>query len=245
MFIIEDANLDGAGSGKPEALLFLTPCLRQVLDLPVTHGFTQTDSSLLLSDWLQMSEVSGQVSGFEFQAVASCTHAKEEALILINAMRPVLELPATHALKINVAGHVGIEGNEMADELAKIEIEVEPSRTESTCLMQTRCSWILCLAVEDKADGSTRTLSGRKINSSRPVQDKNGNLIPGEEEQRTRWAEHFKEALNRSSPPDIPPPTELLDINTNLPSRSQIAKAIKSLKSGKAAGPDGIPLEVS
>ncbi|RUS86740.1 hypothetical protein EGW08_005530 [Elysia chlorotica] len=55
---------------------------------------------------------------------------------------------------------------------------------------------------------------------------------------RTRWAEHFKEPLNRPAPlvpPDIPPPTELLDINNNQPSRAEIAKAIKSLKSGKAA----------
>ena len=46
---------------------------------------------------------------------------------------------------------------------------------------------------------------------------------------------------NRPAPPDIPPPSELLDVNTDPPSEAEIAKAIKSLKSGKAAGPDGIP----
>jgi hypothetical protein len=45
------------------------------------------------------------------------------------------------------------------------------------------------------------------------------------------------------NPPDIPPPTQLLDINTNAPSNTAITKAIKPLKSGKAAGPDGIPPE--
>ena len=92
----------------------------------------------------------------------------------------------------------------------------------------------------------TRALSGKNNNPSRPVKDKDGNTIPGEEEQRARWAEHFKETLNRPAPlapPDIPPPTQLLDINTNPPSKTEIAKAIKSLKSGKAAGPDGIPPE--
>ena len=61
-----------------------------------------------------------------------------------------------------------------------------------------------------------------------------------------RWVEHFKETLNRPAPPtppDIPPATELLDINTNPPSKTEITKAIKSLKSCKAAGPDGIPPE--
>ena len=92
----------------------------------------------------------------------------------------------------------------------------------------------------------TRALSGKNNNPSRPVKDKDGNTIPGEEEQRARWAEHFKETLNRPAPPappDIPPPTQLMDININLPSKTEIAKAIKSLKSGKAAGPDGIPPE--
>nr|KAG5691042.1 hypothetical protein BaRGS_021253 [Batillaria attramentaria] len=44
-------------------------------------------------------------------------------------------------------------------------------------------------------------------------------------------------------PPDIPPAAQLLDISTNPPTKTEIIKAIKSLKSGKAAGPDGIPPE--
>ena len=92
----------------------------------------------------------------------------------------------------------------------------------------------------------TKALSGKNNNPSRPVKDKNGNTIATEEEQRARWAEHFKETLNRPAPltqPDIPPPTELLEVNTNPPSKTEITKAIKSMKSGKAAGPDGIPPE--
>nr|KAG5693220.1 hypothetical protein BaRGS_034479 [Batillaria attramentaria] len=46
-----------------------------------------------------------------------------------------------------------------------------------------------------------------------------------------------------TSPPDIPPAAQLLDISTNPPTKTEIIKAIKSLKSGKAAGPDGIPPE--
>ena len=92
----------------------------------------------------------------------------------------------------------------------------------------------------------TRTLSGKNSNPSCPVKDKDGNTITAEEDQRARWADHFKETLNRpapSAPPDIPPPSHLLDININPPSKKEIAEAIKSLKSGKAAGPDGIPPE--
>nr|KAG5693522.1 hypothetical protein BaRGS_006224 [Batillaria attramentaria] len=92
----------------------------------------------------------------------------------------------------------------------------------------------------------TRTLSGKNNNPTRPVKDKNGQIITKEEDQRTRWAEHFKETLNRPPPPvppDIPPAAQLLDISTNPPTKTEIIKAIKSLKSGKAAGPDGIPPE--
>nr|KAG5706977.1 hypothetical protein BaRGS_019582 [Batillaria attramentaria] len=92
----------------------------------------------------------------------------------------------------------------------------------------------------------TRTLSGKNNIPTRPVKDKNGQIITKEEDQRTRWAEHFKETLNRPPPPvppDIPPAAQLLDISTNPPTKTEIIKAIKSLKSGKAAGPDGIPPE--
>nr|KAG5686712.1 hypothetical protein BaRGS_020238 [Batillaria attramentaria] len=92
----------------------------------------------------------------------------------------------------------------------------------------------------------TRTLSGKNNNLTRPVKDKNGQIITKEEDRRTRWAEHFKETLNRPPPPvppDIPPAAQLLDISTNPPTKTEIIKAIKSLKSGKAADPDGIPPE--
>ena len=92
----------------------------------------------------------------------------------------------------------------------------------------------------------TTTLSGKNSNPSRPVKDKSGNLLSSEGDQRARRAEHFKETLNRpapQTPPTISPPTELLGININPPSRIEIFRAIKSLKTGKAAGPDGIPPE--
>lgn len=92
----------------------------------------------------------------------------------------------------------------------------------------------------------TRTLSGKNSNPTRPVKNKNGEVITREEDQRARWAEHFRETLNRPpppAPPDIPPAVQLFDINTNPPTKAEITKAIKTLKSGKAAGPDGIPPE--
>ena len=46
----------------------------------------------------------------------------------------------------------------------------------------------------------TRVLSGKTRNPSLPVKDKDGQNITSEEHQRQRWAEHFKETLNRPPP---------------------------------------------
>ncbi|PVD26786.1 hypothetical protein C0Q70_14464 [Pomacea canaliculata] len=89
-----------------------------------------------------------------------------------------------------------------------------------------------------------RTLSGKSVNSNKPVKDKNGKTITNDAEQRDRWMEHFEEMLNRPHPPslpDIPPATAQLHVNTSPPTRTEIIKAIKSMKNGKVAGPDGIP----
>ena len=80
----------------------------------------------------------------------------------------------------------------------------------------------------------TRTLSGKNSNPTRPVKDKNGDIITIEEDQRARWAEHFRETLNRPpppTPPDIPPAAQLLDVNINPPTKTEIMKAIKTLNS--------------
>ena len=90
---------------------------------------------------------------------------------------------------------------------------------------------------------TTQTLAGK---SGNPVKDKTGTPLTCEAEQRSRWAERFEEILNRAPPPEtlnIPSPADQLNVNTNPPTKADIIKAIKSTKSGKAAGPDDIPPE--
>ena len=87
----------------------------------------------------------------------------------------------------------------------------------------------------------TRKLAGKFQQTDRPIKDKKGNPLTTVEEQLKRWAEDFKELLNRPTPED-PPETEL-PINCNKPTKAEIIKAITTLRNGKAAGPDEIPAE--
>ncbi|MGL5901241.1 MAG: reverse transcriptase domain-containing protein [Cetobacterium sp.] len=93
---------------------------------------------------------------------------------------------------------------------------------------------------------TTKKLAGKYSRPERPVKDREGKQIIGDEQQRTRWVEHFEELLNKpvpQNPPDIKPADTDLPIDCNIPTREEIRKAIMQLRNGKAAGPDNIPAE--
>ena len=93
---------------------------------------------------------------------------------------------------------------------------------------------------------TTRKLAGKFSRPERPIRDKQGQTIADSEQQLERWAEHFEELLNRpapSNPPTIAEAERDLDINCDKPTKEEIVRAIKRMKNGKAAGPDGIPAE--
>ena len=92
----------------------------------------------------------------------------------------------------------------------------------------------------------TRKLAGKYKRTDRPIKDKNGNVLTSDEDQLKRWREHFEELLNRpppQNPPDVTPAEEVLQINCERPSKTEIEKAIHHMKRGKASGPDKIPAE--
>ena len=92
----------------------------------------------------------------------------------------------------------------------------------------------------------TKKLMGKFQQTDKPVMDKNGNPLTTTSKQLKRWAEHFRELLNcptPDSPPDIPSTETELPISCDKPSKTEIKKAIMTLRSGKAAGPDEIPAE--
>ena len=90
-------------------------------------------------------------------------------------------------------------------------------------------------------------MSGKRSRSPEPVKNKDGVIIHEERKQRARWVEHFRDILNRPPPTEMPNITatgeRLLNVTVNPPPKAEIGRALKQLKNGKAAGPDGIPPE--
>lgn len=92
----------------------------------------------------------------------------------------------------------------------------------------------------------TTKLSNKFQQTSKPVKDKNENPLATTDEQLKRWLEHFEELLNRTAPEkplDIQPADTDLPINCDIPTKTEIRRAINMLKNGKAVGIDEIPAE--
>nr|KAG5707370.1 hypothetical protein BaRGS_005337 [Batillaria attramentaria] len=71
----------------------------------------------------------------------------------------------------------------------------------------------------------TKKLAGKFQQTDKPVKNKNGHPLTTTEEQLKRWAEHFRELLNRpipETPPDIPPAETELPVNCDKPSKAEI-----------------------
>ena len=93
---------------------------------------------------------------------------------------------------------------------------------------------------------TTKKLPGKFQQTDMPVKDKDGKPLTTVEEELKRWAEHFRELLNRPAPellPDIPRAETELPISCKKPTKAEIKKALMTLRNGKAAGPDGILAE--
>ena len=71
----------------------------------------------------------------------------------------------------------------------------------------------------------TKELTGKFQQTDKTVKDKNGNPLTTTNQQLERWAEHFRELLNRptpDSPPDIPSAETELPISCDKPSNPQV-----------------------
>ena len=90
----------------------------------------------------------------------------------------------------------------------------------------------------------TKKLSGKMGNQQDvPLKDKDGSVITGEKEKVERWQEHFSNVLNRPEPlvsAVIKEAETDLEVDTGEITIAEVREAVKSLKTGKAPGEDGI-----
>ncbi|XP_022793399.1 craniofacial development protein 2-like [Stylophora pistillata] len=95
---------------------------------------------------------------------------------------------------------------------------------------------------------ATKKIYGPTSQGVRPVAGKDGTLHKDLGGIRDRWKEHFCELLNQTPSVNIDTIANLpqLSVKSHLdetPTLEDIATAIGAMKKGKAAGPDGIPVE--
>ncbi|KAI5746693.1 hypothetical protein M8J77_006372 [Diaphorina citri] len=76
------------------------------------------------------------------------------------------------------------------------------------------------------------------------VKNKEGVVLKGEEDIKSRWKEYFNNLLNEENPrlpteESLPNQGVIRDVD-----KSEVWEALKAMKNGKATGPDNIPIEV-
>ena len=94
----------------------------------------------------------------------------------------------------------------------------------------------------------TRELTGTRSRACPLVRDKDGKILTQEDEQRARWAEHFKTVLNQpdpESPADIiQTTTREFEMKTKPISCTEIEEAILETKGNRATGEDKISADM-
>ena len=82
---------------------------------------------------------------------------------------------------------------------------------------------------------TTRLLSGRKPNLSKPIRNRDGIILAKLDEQLARWKEHFEEVLNRplpNNPPNLQQGSQFPIIQMKSP-RLKLSQLLKASKLGR------------
>ena len=85
-----------------------------------------------------------------------------------------------------------------------------------------------------------RDRAGKDIQHVRVIKDENGNVMLNSEAMLKRWKEYFEKLMNAENNRD---PKEVVNEEANCVSREEVKNALKRKKTGKAVGPDELPVE--
>ncbi|KAK3523014.1 hypothetical protein QTP86_011091 [Hemibagrus guttatus] len=90
-----------------------------------------------------------------------------------------------------------------------------------------------------------RDRDGKDVQQVRVIKDRDGRVLTSEESVQRRWKEYFEELMNEENEREKRVEgVNSVEQNVDKIRKDEVRKALKRMKSGKAVGPDDIPVEV-
>ena len=93
----------------------------------------------------------------------------------------------------------------------------------------------------------SKTLAGRFTNRTTAVRDRNGQMLATQVDQRNRWAEHFREILNRPDPEeeaDVDDTGFYIEVDHEDIIQQEIEQVITQTKGNRASGEDRVTSDI-
>ncbi|KAK3535802.1 hypothetical protein QTP70_021115 [Hemibagrus guttatus] len=90
-----------------------------------------------------------------------------------------------------------------------------------------------------------RDRDGKDVQQVRVIKDRDGRVLTSEESVQRRWKEYFEELMNEENEREKRVEgVNSVEQKVDKIRKDEVRKALKRMKSGKAVGPDNIPVEV-
>ncbi|KAK3565629.1 hypothetical protein QTP86_012957 [Hemibagrus guttatus] len=90
-----------------------------------------------------------------------------------------------------------------------------------------------------------RDRDGKDVQQVRVIKDRDGRVLTSEESVQRRWKEYFEELMNEENEREKRVEgVNSVEQKVDKIRKNEVRKALKRMKSGKAVGPDNIPVEV-
>ncbi|KAK3529451.1 hypothetical protein QTP70_031090 [Hemibagrus guttatus] len=90
-----------------------------------------------------------------------------------------------------------------------------------------------------------RDRDGKDVQQVRVIKDRDGRVLTSEESVQRRWKEYFEELMNEENESEKRVEgVNSVEQKVDKIRKDEVRKALKRMKSGKAVGPDDIPVEV-
>ncbi|KAK3551495.1 hypothetical protein QTP70_017380, partial [Hemibagrus guttatus] len=90
-----------------------------------------------------------------------------------------------------------------------------------------------------------RDRDGKDVQQVRVIKDRDGRVLTSEESVQRRWKEYFEELMNEENEREKRVEgVNSVEQKVNKIRKDEVRKALKRMKSGRAVGPDDIPVEV-